>query len=99
MAPIQDAIVEINSASPSEDVLYRKITSRFNIQESTLRHRHQGKTRSHAHKAQLQQALNSQQETELVQYIEELSERGLPLTREMVRNFGSAVAQEEVSEA
>jgi hypothetical protein len=99
MAPIQDAIVAINSASPGEDVLYRKITSCFNIQESTLRRRHQGKTRSRAHKAQLQQALNSQQEPELVQYIEGLSERGLPLTREMVRNFGSAVAQEEVSEA
>jgi hypothetical protein len=57
------------------------------------------KTRSRAHKAQLQQALNPQQEAELVQYIEGLSERGLPPTRKMVRNFGSAVAQEEVSEA
>jgi hypothetical protein len=32
-------------------------------------------------------------------YIERLSERGLPPTRETVRDFGSTVAQEEVSEA
>jgi hypothetical protein len=99
MAPIQDAIAAINSASPGEDVLHRNIASCFNIQESTLRRRHQSKTQSRVHQAQLQQALNPQQEAELVQYIGGLSERGLPPKRKMVRNFGCAVAQEEVSEA
>jgi hypothetical protein len=34
-----------------------------------------------------------------VQYIERCTERGLPPTREMVRNFGTAIAKWEASDA
>jgi hypothetical protein len=99
LAPIDDAIAAIERLGQGAQFSYLKIADTYKIQHSTLRRRHQGKTQSLAHKAELQQNLSPQQEAKLVQYIEGLSERGLPSTREMVRNFGSAVAQEEVSEA
>jgi hypothetical protein len=43
-----------------------------------------------------QQSLNLQQEQELIQHIERLTERGLPLTREMFNRFVSGVAQEHM---
>jgi hypothetical protein len=73
---------------PGAQFSYQKIAETYKIQHSTLRRHHQGKTQSRAHKAKLQQNLSPQQEAELVRYIEELSERGLPPTRKMVQNFG-----------
>ena len=46
-----------------------------------------------------QQKLTPEQEIELVQYIKGLTERHLPPTREMVRNFASTMAKEPVSES
>jgi hypothetical protein len=46
----------------------------------------------------MQQKLNPQQEAELVQYINNLTKKALPPTREMIRNFASHIATERVSE-
>jgi hypothetical protein len=46
-----------------------------------------------------QQKLNSQQELELVSYIEDLTKRRLLPTREIIQNFLSTVATEPVSNA
>jgi hypothetical protein len=46
-----------------------------------------------------QQLLNPQQEMELVRYIKRLTKRGLPPTRDMIRNFSSEVAHQRVSES
>ena len=46
-----------------------------------------------------QQKLTPQQEDELVLYIEDLTRRGLPPTRDMVQNFASTIAHERVSES
>jgi ABC-type Zn uptake system ZnuABC Zn-binding protein ZnuA len=43
-----------------------------------------------------QQKLSPQQEQELVQYIKELTEKCLPPTREMIRNFASTIAKHSV---
>jgi hypothetical protein len=43
--------------------------------------------------------LRPQQELELVQYIEQLTKRGLPRTREMIQNFSSSVAKRELSKS
>ncbi|RYN63441.1 hypothetical protein AA0117_g12781 [Alternaria alternata] len=46
-----------------------------------------------------QQKLSLQQEQELVRYTETLTERRIPPTREMIRNFASTIAKEPVSES
>jgi hypothetical protein len=46
-----------------------------------------------------QQALSLQQEIELVQYIERLTKRGLPPTREIIKNFSSKVAKRQLRES
>ncbi|KAJ8114354.1 hypothetical protein OPT61_g3749 [Boeremia exigua] len=43
--------------------------------------------------------LNPQQESELCEYIEELSDQGLPPTRQMIQNFASELAHEDVGDA
>ncbi|KAF2032347.1 hypothetical protein EK21DRAFT_33938, partial [Setomelanomma holmii] len=66
---------------------------------STLSQRHKGKTSSFKAKVIGQKKLSLQQELELVQYIRDLTERGLPPTREIIQNFTSAVAYKDVSES
>jgi hypothetical protein len=84
MTSINNAIAVIERLGPGAQFWYRKIAETYQIQRSTLRRRQQSKTQSCAHKAELQQNLSPQQEAELVQYIERLSEHELPPTREMV---------------
>ncbi|EDU46253.1 predicted protein [Pyrenophora tritici-repentis Pt-1C-BFP] len=58
-----------------------------------------GQTSSERDKNFNQQKLNPQQELELVRYIEKLTKRGIPPTREMIRNFSSEVAHQQLSES
>jgi hypothetical protein len=46
-----------------------------------------------------QQNLSLQQELGLVEYIKELTDLRIPLTRDMIQNFGSAVAERDLSES
>ncbi|KNG52820.1 pogo transposable [Stemphylium lycopersici] len=99
MDPIQEAIRYIESREPGDDFSYREVARKYGVDRTTLSRRHQGKRRSYKAQAEHQRLLNLQQELELVRYIEELTRRGLPPTREMVGNFASAVANWEVSES
>jgi transposase len=99
MDPIEAAIEAIESREPGASSPYRAVAKRFGVSRATLSRRHQGHTRSHAAEQQRRQLLNPQQEAELVKYIERCTERGLPPTRDMVRNFASAVAEREASES
>ncbi|KAF1922585.1 uncharacterized protein M421DRAFT_426783, partial [Didymella exigua CBS 183.55] len=76
-----------------------KIAEKHGIVQSTLTRTWRGETRLHKEKVLAQQKLTLQQEEELVRYIEELTARHIPPTREMIANFASAVAQEPVSES
>jgi hypothetical protein len=99
MDPIQAAIEEINSLQPGEHFTYTEIAAKYNVVRSTLTRRHKGQTSDWNSKKVTQQKLNPQQELELVRYIEGLTKRGLPPTREMIKNFGSKIAQQPVSES
>lgn len=98
MDPILAAIEAIDSREPGEQLSYRNIAKKFGVDRTTLARRHKGKTRSNAGEAQQRMLLDPQQELELVRYIQSLSERALPPTREMIRNFASRVAKWEVSD-
>jgi hypothetical protein len=78
MNPILDAIAAIDSAEPRERLSYRAAGTKFNVNAETLRRRHQGTQLDHARVANNKQLLSPQREIELVQYINELTEQGLP---------------------
>jgi transposase-like protein len=99
MALIDDAIAAIESLEPGEHYSYRKVARRFNVSNSTLTRRHKGRQRSQEAKNNTQLALNPQQEAELVRYIEDLTKRALPPTRDMIRNFASHFNPDGVSDA
>ena len=96
---IQAAINEIESREQGEDFSYTEVATRYGINRSTLSRRHRGVTTSRVATAEIQQKLTPEQELELVQYIKGLTERHLPPTREMIRNFASTIAKEPVSES
>ncbi|KAF1828828.1 hypothetical protein BDW02DRAFT_511389, partial [Decorospora gaudefroyi] len=69
------------------------------VDRTTLSRRHRGVRRSNEAIGATQQLLNPQQEIELIRYMGKCSRRGLPPIREIVQNFGSAIAKCEVSES
>ena len=60
---------------------------KFNVDRSTLSRRYNGVTQSVAVRHQEQQLLSARQEEELVRYINQLTEQGLPPTIAMLYNF------------
>ena len=99
MDPLLDAIEAIDSREPVDEISYRQAAYRFGVDRTTLSRRYQGETRSNEDMGKAQQLLNPQQEVELVRYIKRCTRRGLPSTREMVHNFGSAIAKWEISQS
>ena len=84
MDPIAQAIAHLHH----QDVLNISEASRlFKIDRSKLSRRWRGITESRAVKAEKQCLLSRQQERTLVAYINKLTERGLPPTSAMLRNF------------
>ena len=96
MDPIDEAIEAIESLEPCETFSYTKIAKKYGVVRTTLMRRHKGITASRTTRISNTQKLNPQQEAELVKYIEGLTARRLQPTREMVRNFASAIAKQDV---
>jgi hypothetical protein len=99
MAPIDDAFEFLESQEPGEQLSYQKCSVMFGVDRRTLARRHKGLTQSMTTKHQQQRKLTPQAEAELVRYIQSLSDRHMPPTRNMIQNFASKIAREEVSEA
>src|SRR3954465_12671011 len=99
MGAIKEAIEEIESLEPGEKFSYQAIANKYGVHRVTLSRRHQGLQAPRETQATHQLKLNPQQELELVRYIEGLTKRGLPPTREMIRNFSSEVAHQQLSES
>lgn len=64
----------------------------YNVDRSVLSRRFNGVTQSAAVARQKQQLLHPQQEQDLVKYINKLTDRGIPPTTAMVRNFAEQFA-------
>jgi transposase len=99
MDPIQEAIEHLESREAEDKFSYREVAKMFGVDRNTLSRRHRGVQRSHRAQAQHQLGLSPQQEEEFVKYIEKCTRDGLPPTRSMLQNFGSAVAQWKVSDS
>jgi hypothetical protein len=99
MAPIDEAIADLESREPGEQYTLKEISEKHGVNRSTLGRRWRRVTASRDEGYSKQQALRPQQELELVRYIEQLTKRGLPPTREIIQNFSSSVAKRELSES
>jgi hypothetical protein len=99
MAPIDEAIEYLKSLGLGEDFLYQDVAENFGVDRRTLTRRHKGLTQSMTTKHQQQRKITPQAEAELVRYIQSLSDRYIPPTRNMIQNFASKIAKQEVSEA
>jgi hypothetical protein len=98
MDPIQAALEAIDSYEEGASFSYRQAAKRFNVSRATLTRRHKGKTRSNAEEAKQRMYISPQHKLQPVQYIQELSARGLPPTRSPVRNSSEVVAKKPCSE-
>jgi transposase-like protein len=99
MSPIEAAIEAIESLRSGEKFSYTKVASQFGVDRSTLSRRHKATQVSHTAKSINQRKLSTEQERALVRYIQGLSERHLPPTRDIVQNFASQIAKEPISKS
>jgi hypothetical protein len=99
MTAIQKAIAAIDSQDAKGQLSYRAAAKRFGVNRTTLSRHHRGIQTTNAGAHQNAMHLSPQQEKELVGYIKGLTDKALPPTREMIRNFASAVSKWEVSDA
>jgi hypothetical protein len=99
MAPIDEALEYLESHRLEENISYKRVAEIFSVSRHTLARRHKGITQSMTTKHQQQRKITPQAEAGLVQYIQGLSNQHMPPTRNMIQNFVSKIAKEEVSEA
>ena len=99
MPGIKDAITQINSLKPGEKLVYQKIADNHGVNRVTLMRHHKRVQADQQTKNISQLKLNPPQEAELVKYIKELTERRLPPTRAMIRNFACIIGKTEVSDS
>ncbi|KAF2628503.1 hypothetical protein BU25DRAFT_420967 [Macroventuria anomochaeta] len=99
MPGINDAIKQIDNLEPREQVIYTRVAKNHGVNRTTLSHHAQGVQMDRNTKNSNQAKLMPPQEHELVQYIIGLTERRLPPTREMIKNFVLGIAKVDVSES
>jgi hypothetical protein len=99
MAPIDDAVIAFEARSLREQSILKDYALHFGVCRSTLGRRLKRQTASAEAKATSQLKLHPHHETALVQYIEDLTKRGLAPTRTMIRTFASEIAPTPVLES
>ena len=96
MPELEDALADLGPWKAGESYAYTATAKKFGCNRSTLSRRHRGVCASRADGYAEQRHLNTTQEKELVNYIDTLCKRGLPPTREMIRNFAAEIAKKYV---
>ena len=96
---LEEAVTERRAADTDKPIPYTHLAEKHGVVRSTLTRREQGLSVSREQKAIAQRLLTPTQEGELVEYIEGLTERHLPPTRTMIKNFASEIAGKEPSDS
>jgi transposase-like protein len=79
----------------SDSVNYAQTAREYGVNPTTLRRRHKGKQVSRYQAVfESKSLLTETQEQVLISYIKRLSERGIPSTVQMVRNFAAEIGKE-----
>jgi hypothetical protein len=90
-ARIQAAIADLES---QERVNYAATAKKWNLDRTTLARRHRGETVSNQDATSYaRRQLTDVQEKTLIQYIDKLSNRGLPPTPQIVKNLAEEISQ------
>ena len=79
----------------SDSINYAQTAREYGVDPTTLRRRHKGKQVSrHQAAFESKSLLTETQEQVLISHIKRLSERGIPPTPQMVRNFAAEIGKE-----
>jgi len=92
MSPIDDAIEDLKSRKPGEAINYTQVAQKYGVDRTTLSRRWLGVHGTVQQKIEKSRLLNDTQEIELIKYIDILTKRGLPPTKQMIRNFALEIA-------
>lgn len=95
MDPIDLAVASLESLKVGEKPNYTRVAKEFDVNRSTLSRRHRGVQGSHKSQYENQQLLNEHQEKFLVNYLEGLSAKVLPASRQMIWNFAHEICGKE----
>jgi hypothetical protein len=91
MEPLEAALASL--ALP-DSVIYAQTAKEYGVSDTTLRRRHQGKQVSrHQATFESKSLLTDAQEHVLISHIKRLTERGIPPTPPMVRNFAAEIGK------
>jgi AraC-like DNA-binding protein len=92
MEPIEAALQDLNLQDKPNISATAKL---YSVERSTLSRRFNHVSTSTLVKHQNQQLLQPQQEADLIEYINQLTEKGIHLTTSMVRNFAEEISRKE----
>jgi hypothetical protein len=94
-ARIQEAIADLESQS---DVNYAATVRKWGVERTTLAKRHKGQTGTREDAtSDVHRRLTDVQEQVLITHINKLSDRGLPLTLQIVKNIAEEIVRKELS--
>ena len=99
MDPLRAALQSLKSLKLGESPNYTQVAKKYGCERSTLSRRHRGVQGTYAAKTENERLLTFTQEKELIIYIDGLTGRGLPPTRQMIRNFASEIAGKEAGKS
>src|ERR1700744_6490891 len=91
MAPIDEALEELESLRPGERFSYTEIANKHGCNRTTLSKRHRGLQGTRAAQYESQRVLTDEQSQTLVEWVNELTKKGLPPSNEMLRNFAREI--------
>jgi hypothetical protein len=96
MEPIEAALAFLGPYEPGKKYRYATVAKRFDCSRPTLSKRHRGVQNSRKVQYEKLQLLQPEQEEFLVKYINGLTRRALPPSKEMIRNFAREISAKEV---
>jgi hypothetical protein len=98
MTAMDNAVAEFELQEPGKQSPYRKLAAKYNVNRTTLLQRCQGVQQPVEAREINKQKLHPQQEHELVEYINQPTEKALLPTREMTRQFAAEIAHKHVGD-
>jgi hypothetical protein len=96
MEPIEAALAFLGPYEPGTKYHYAAVAKRFDCSRPTLSKRHRGVQGPRKDQYAKLQLLQPEQEEFLVKYINILTQRALPPSKEMIRNFAREISGKEV---
>jgi hypothetical protein len=99
MDRIEEALAYLESLEPGESINITATAKKYGVERTRLSKRWRGVQGSRTNQYENQRLLNEQQEKELISYIDRLCKRGLPPTRQWLRNFASEISGREVGKS